>query len=237
MHRMFVMSVNLGLMLSIIGSVPGAAGSSSAGQPGASRISLPDPIVTGNLPVERALHSRRSVRAFSPQPLTLAEVSQLLWAAQGITDPGGKRTAPSAGALYPLEIYLVAGDIAGLGKGIYQYRPIEHALRRIADDDRRTALAAAALGQSWIAEGAAVIVVAAVYRRTTAKYGQRGIRYAQMEAGHAAQNVLLQALSLNLGTVVVGAFDDDKLKSLIGMSGDEQPLCILPIGRIRQAGQ
>ena len=237
MRSIFATSVSLGIMLSIIGATPSVAGGSSAGQPAAPLIRLPDPIVSGNLSVESAMHRRRSVRNFARQPLRLAEASQLLWAAQGVTAPDGKRTAPSAGALYPLEIYFAAGEVSGLAKGVYQYQPLEHALRRVADGDRRTALAAAALGQDWLSEAAAVIVVAAVYRRTTGKYGQRGMRYAHLEAGHTAQNISLQAVALNLGTVVVGAFDDDKVKNIVNMSGDEQPLCILPIGRTRHAAQ
>lgn len=237
MRSIFATSVSLGIMLSIIGAAPSAARGSSASQPAASLIRLPDPIVSGNLSVESAMHRRRSARNFARQPLRLAEASQLLWAAQGVTAPDGKRTAPSAGALYPLELYLVAGEISGLDKGVYQYQPLEHALRRVADGDRRTALAATAFGQDWISEGAAVIVVAADYKRTTGKYGQRGIRYTHLEAGHAAQNISLQAVALNLGTVVVGAFDDDKVKKIVNMPGDEQPLSILPIGRIRQAAQ
>ena len=221
-------------MIGILSGVPALA---STGELGTGHIRLPDPKVSGNLPVESALNRRRSVRDFSGQPLTLEEAAQLLWAAQGITDPGGKRTAPSAGALYPLELYLVAGEVAGLAQGVYQYQPHAHALRRIADHDRRKALAAAALGQSWVGQGAAVIVVAGVYRRTMDKYGQRGIRYVHLEAGHAAQNIALQALSLKLGTVVVGAFDDDKVKSVVRMSEDAQPLCLLPVGRARAVAQ
>ena len=229
-------SMNVGIMLSIFGIAPGAAGVACAGSLEAGLVRLPEPAVAGNVPVENVLLKRRSVRSFSGQPLTLAEASQLLWAAQGVTDPAGKRTAPSAGALYPLEIYLIVGEVTGLDRGVYRYQPQKQALRRISDADRHTALATAALEQSWIGEAAAAIVMAAVYRRTTGKYGQRGIRYVHMEAGHAAQSVALQALALNFGTVFVGAFDDDEVKRVVGMPGDEQPLCILPIGRIRQAG-
>ena len=231
------MSVNLGIMLSMIGILSSVPATAAAGPLGPADIRLPDPDVTGNLPVESALKRRRSVRDFSEQPLALAEAAQLLWAAQGAADPGGKRTAPSAGALYPLEIYLLAGEVAGLERGIYRYQSSNHTLRRMASGDPRMALAAAALGQSWVSQGAAVIVVAGVYPRTTGKYGQRGVRYVHLEAGHAAQNIALQALSLKLGTVLVGAFDDDKVKNIVGMADDEQPLCILPVGRPGQAAQ
>lgn len=233
----FATSVSAGIILSLIPAVPSLAGQPVSVHPAASTIMLPNPAYTGVLPVESALRSRRSVRDFAPQSLMLAEVSQLLWAAQGITGPDGRRTAPSAGALYPLELYLVAGDVSALAKGVYKYQPLGHALIRVTDGDQRAALAAAALGQHWVNNGAAVIVVAAAYERTTRKYGQRGVRYVHMEAGHAAQNIQLQAVALNLGTVVVGAFDDDKVKKIVNMSGAEQPLCILPVGRIRQPAQ
>jgi len=223
----------MGIILSHLPVAPSLAAQALGVHQPASAIPLPNPVSTGVLSVESALHSRRSVRDFSPQSLTLAEVAQLLWAAQGITGPGGTRTAPSAGALYPLELYLVTGNVSALAKGVYRYQPLGHSLIRLADGDQRAALAAAALGQDWVNEAAAVIVVAAAHERTTRKYGQRGVRYVHMEAGHAAQNIHLQAVALNLGSVVVGAFDDDKVKKIVNLSGDEQPLCLLPIGRIK----
>jgi len=223
----------MGIILSHLPVAPSLAAQALGVHQPASAIPLPNPVSTGVLSVESALHSRRSVRDFSPQSLTLAEVAQLLWAAQGITGPGGTRTAPSAGALYPLELYLVTGNVSALAKGVYRYQPLGHSLIRLADGDQRAALAAAALGQDWVNEAAAVIVVAAAHERMTRKYGQRGVRYVHMEAGHAAQNIHLQAVALNLGTVVVGAFDDDKVKIIVNLSGDEQPLCLLPIGRIK----
>jgi len=223
----------MGIILSHLPVAPSLAAQVLGVHQPASAIPLPNPVSTGVLSVESALHSRRSVRDFSPQSLTLAEVAQLLWAAQGITGPGGTRTAPSAGALYPLELYLVTGNVSALAKGVYRYQPLGHSLIRLADGDQRAALAAAALGQDWVNEAAAVIVVVAAHERTTRKYGQRGVRYVHMEAGHAAQNIHLQAVALNLGSVVVGAFDDDKVKKIVNLSGDEQPLCLLPIGRIK----
>lgn len=196
-------------------------------------IKLPEPRYDSELSLESALRKRRSVRDYLDEPLTLAEVSQLLWAAQGITGPYGVRTAPSAGALYPLEIYLVIGRIHTLSQGIYKYQPSGHELVKITEGDQQGKLASAALGQDWIREGAVVMVFAAIYERTTQKYGQRGIRYVHMEVGHAAQNVYLQAVSLNLGTVVVGAFDDDEVRRVLNLSGREQPLCLMPIGRIK----
>ena len=222
----------IGIILSHLPVGPSLAAQALDVHQRASAIPLPKPVATGVLSVESALHSRRSVRNFSPQSLTLAEVAQLLWAAQGVTGPGGTRTAPSAGALDPLELYLVTGNVSALTKGVYRYQPIGHSLILVADGDQRAALAAAAPGQDWVNEAAAVIVVAAAHERTTRKYGQRGVRYVHIEAGHAAQNIHLQAVARNLGTAVVGAFDDDKVKKIVNLSSDEEPLCLLPIGRI-----
>lgn len=198
---------------------------------GVSVIKLPTPIYDSETAVEEALLERRSVREYRHEPLTLAEVSQLLWAAQGITHPAGLRTAPSAGGLYPLEIYLLAGDVTDLPAGIYRYKPQGNELILIAEGDARQALSQAALNQSAARDAAAVIVIAAVYERTTLKYGERGIQYVHMEVGSAAQNVYLQAVSLNLGTVFIGAFYDDEVKKVLHMGKDEQPLGLMPVGR------
>jgi len=198
-------------------------------------VQLPNPRLKGSLSVEGALLGRRSVRDFEPHALTLDEVAQILWAAQGMTDSHalGRRTAPSAGALYPLEVFLLAGDVSDLAPGIYRYLPREHALRSLADGDRRTALAKAALGQDWIAEAACVLGLVAVYARTTGKYGERGERYVHMEAGHVGQNVYLQARALGLGTTMVGAFRDREVQQVLGLEAQEAPLALLPIGRLR----
>jgi len=195
-------------------------------------LDLPEPKHDGEVSVEKALLGRRSVRRCGDKPLALAEVSQLLWAAQGVTDPKrGFRTAPSAGALYPLETYIVAGNVNGLADGVYRYLPRDHTLLKVADGDRRAELARAALGQPFVGRAPAVIVFSAVYERVTRKYGERGVRYVDMEAGHAAQNVYLQCESLGLGTVVVGAFRDKDVKRLVGLGDDERPLYLLPVGR------
>nr|QNO52209.1 hypothetical protein LFOEMHHC_00035 [Methanosarcinales archaeon ANME-1 ERB6] len=195
------------------------------------RIKLPEPSYTGNTSVETALSKRRSIRDYSGENLTLDEVSQLLWAAQGITAPWGGRTAPSAGALYPLELYVVVGDVEGIDKGVYKYSREEHELEKVKEGDIRAELAEAAVGQECIRDAAIDIVFTAVYERTTRKYGERGIRYVHMEAGHAAQNVYLQAVSLDLGTVVIGAFMDDRVKELVNAEEQEKTLCIMPVGR------
>jgi SagB-type dehydrogenase family enzyme len=155
----------------------------------------------------------------------------LLWAAQGFNDPRGLRTAPSAGALYPLETYLVAGNVQGLAPGVYRYRPDGHKLERLLEGDKRHVLAGAALGQRPVSEGAVDIVFTAVYSRTTGKYGERGVRYVHIEVGHAGQNLCLQATALGLGAVTVGAFVDELVAKALNLPQNEQPLYIIPVGR------
>lgn len=174
---------------------------------------------------------RRSRRELQGQPLSLAEVSQLLWSAQGVTDPEGLRTAPSGGALYPLEIFLVVGQVEGLTAGVYRYRPTAHSLKPEGPGDRRAALASAALAQEWVRKNAAVVVFTGVYQRSTRKYGERGIRYTHIEVGHSAQNLLLQATVLGLETVIVGAFRDAEVQKALDLLPEEEPLALIPIGK------
>ena len=195
------------------------------------KIILPAPILDGPVSLEQCLHKRRCQRRFSAASLTLQEISQLAWAAQGITSARGQRTCPSAGALYPLELLVIAGNVRDLGAGVYRYAPKGHELLMAAQGDARPALAEAGLGQSFIQDAAANLLFTAIYERTTGKYGRRGIRYVHMEAGHAAQNVCLQAAALGLGTVMVGAFRDDRVKEVLNLAPDEEPLYILPVGR------
>ena len=197
-------------------------------------VDLPRPRTDGSLSVEKALAQRRTVREFAPTAMSLAEASQLLWAAQGITDAAGRRTAPSAGALYPLNVYLVSGDVTGLAPGVYRYEPQAHRLRRVMSGDRRGELASAALGQGWMSQAPAILAFGAIDARITGKYGRRGIGYVQIEVGHAAQNVLLQAQALGLGAGEVGAFDDDAVAALLGMGKDERPLYLVPVGKRRE---
>ncbi len=190
-----------------------------------------EPDQEGRLPLEKTLAERRSVREFARGSLTLAELSQLLWAGQGITNRLGFRTAPSAGALYPLELYAAVGEVEPLPAGVFRYNPAERLLEPVGAGDRRAALSRAALSQSWIGESAVVIAVAAVARRTTRKYGKRGRRYVYIEAGHVAQNICLQAVSLGLGVTPVGAFEDDEVKAVLALSAEEEPIYLLPVGR------
>ena len=192
---------------------------------------LPEPRSTGTVSVEQALGQRRSVRQFGAAPLSLADVSQLLWAAQGQNRRDGGRTAPSAGALYPLEIYLLAGRVEGLAAGVYRYVPSSHELAQVAEGDRRAALCSAALEQDWFRDAPAVVVIAAADARTAGTYGQRATRYVDFEAGCASQNLALQAAATGLGTVVVGAFDDRLVAGLVGLRADERPVALMPVGR------
>jgi SagB-type dehydrogenase family enzyme len=192
-------------------------------------VSLPG--IDTRQPLAHLLAARRTVREFVAAPIELGVLAALLWAAQGITRDDGLRTAPSAGALYPLELYAVTGEqVRDLPAGVYRYQPKEHALQPLISGDQRTALAEAALGQEWLAEAAAVLVVTAFYRRTARKYRERAVQYAHLEAGHAAQNVCLMAVALGLGTATVGAFNDVGVQKLLVLTDEEQPLYLLAVG-------
>jgi SagB-type dehydrogenase family enzyme len=188
-------------------------------------VKLPVPEQKGKMSVEEAVARRRSVREFTRESLTERELSQLLWAAQGITHPGGLRAAPSAGALYPLEIYVATAG------GFYHYEPRPHRLIPLSDRDLRAALCGAALGQEAITQAPAVFVMAAVYERTSRKYGAaRAPRYVHLEAGHAAENLLLEAVALGLGGVTIGAFEDAGVQNTLALPPDCRPLYLVPVG-------
>jgi len=198
-----------------------------------SSISLPQPAKDSQTSIEETLLQRRSVRDYKDEPLSLAEVSQILWAAQGITSTWGGRTAPSAGALYPLEVCLVVRKAESISPGAYRYIPEGHKLERIVEGDLSEELARAGVSQMFIKEAPVNLVFSGVYSRTMKKYGERGIRYVHLEAGHAAQNVYLQVVSLGLGAVVVGAFYDEEVKQILNLADDETPLYIMPVGKPR----
>ena len=219
------------LALIILAGAAVAVSARAAEVPMSGVVDLPRPAVDSGVSVERALRERRSVRAYVPGALTLAELGQLLWAAQGVTAPGGLRAAPSAGALYPLELRVVVGEVAGLEMGVYRYLPGVHRLERSDPRDLRPDLAAAAHQQAWVSDNAALVVISAQYGRTTGKYGPRGVRYAHLEAGHAAENLFLQATALGISTVVVGAFDDAAVTRLLRLEPGEEPLVLMPLGR------
>ncbi|MBU3901102.1 SagB/ThcOx family dehydrogenase [Patescibacteria group bacterium] len=197
-------------------------------------MALPEPKKESKTSIEEALLKRRSIREYKDEALSLEEISQILWSAQGITAPErGGRTAPSAGALYPLEIYLVVRKIENLESGVYHYLPEGHEIKQVLEKDISGELAIAGLNQMFIKEAPANIVISAVFSRTTSKYGERGNQYVYMEAGHAAENIYLQVESLGLGTVTVGAFSDEEIKRILNLR-EEIPLYIMPIGRINK---
>jgi len=192
------------------------------------RILLPTPITEGQISFEQSLLERRSVREFSDVPLSLTEIGQLLWAAQGITNDRGYRTAPSAGALYPLELYVVSSE------AFYHYTAEEHALIVVVEGDFRVALCEVALNQEAICDAPVTIVMTAVYERIEKKYGPaRSPRYVHLEAGHSAQNLLLQAVALDLGATPIGAFEDAGVQSVLGLPNDHEPLYLIPVGKAR----
>jgi len=188
---------------------------------------LPKPNQDGSISLEKAIAARRSRRDFLPKGLTLEQISQLTWAAQGQEAYSHYRTAPSAGATYPLELFIVTGD------GLFHYLPAKHSLEKLIDQDLRAALASAALGQDFIEAAPLTLVFAAQFSRTTGRYGQRGIRYVYMEAGHAAQNVHLQAEALGLGSVAVGAFDDASVSKVLSLPDYLEPLYMVAVGYYR----
>jgi len=190
------------------------------------KIALPAPDLAGRMPLEQALAQRRSLREFSGRPLSREELSQLLWAAQGITAADGRRTAPSASALYALEVYVAAAD------GFYHYAPVGHELELQSETDLRPTLYWAAQCRSFLRDAAAIFVIAAVYERIEREYGQeRSPLYVHLEAGHAAQNLLLQAVSLGLGAVPVGGFYDDQVGKAVSLPSNEQALYLVAVGR------
>lgn len=202
---------------------------------------LPAPRTDGEMSLERALANRRSHRNFQDRPISVYQLSQILWAAYGITYPiahpvglrGGLRTTPSAGALYPLEIYVIIGNVEGIESGVFRYISEEHKIVRTIDRDVRAELSNAALGQRMVREAPITLFYSAVFSRMTARYGDRGVRYVFMELGHSAQNVYLQAEALGLGTCAIGAFHDSQVRQILQLPANEDPLYLMPIGYIR----
>lgn len=231
MHRrwmtLLLLAVTVGCGTPVTAAVEGetelASTRATAAQDNA--IDLPPPRMDGEVSIEETLARRRSVRDYSSEALTWEETGQLLWAAQGITSEWGGRTAPSAGALYPLETYVVTRD------GVYHYIPQGHRVVHTPALGLHEELWRAGLKQDWIREAPAVFVIAAVYERTARKYGDRAERYVHMEVGHAAENLLLQAVALDLGAVVIGAFHDDQVRDILGLPKDHAPLYLIPVGR------
>jgi len=200
---------------------------------GDASISLPKPSFDGKVSVEKAIKGRRTVRDFREKSLSLNHLSQLVWAGQGITDSSeNKRAAPSGGALYPLDIYILVGEngVEKMKGGVYRYLPKEHSLLPVTKGDRRREIALASLSQMWMARAPIIFIITAEYRRITGKYGERGIRYALIEVGHVGQNLFLQAEALGLGAGIVGAFNDAEVSNIAGLPPKHEPLLIMPVG-------
>lgn len=197
------------------------------------QVYLPPPSQKGSMSLEEAVTRRRSIRDFTPQPISLPQLSQILWATQGITNTSsGDKAVPSAGATYPLEIFVVCGsNVEGIEDGIYHYNPGNHSLTQHQKGDARLELARAALDQEFIYEAPVAIVICAVYERTMMRYGNRGERYVHMEVGHAGQNIYLQATALGLATVAVGAFYDEQVRRVLRLDKQYKPLYIMPVGK------
>ena len=198
------------------------------------QIHLPSPSQKGSMSLEEAIAGRRSVRRFTSEPISQSQLSQILWAAQGTSDTSWRhRTVPSAGATYPLEIFVAGGSnsIEKMGEGIYHYDTDSHSLTRHHNQDVRLELARAALDQVFIHQAPADIVICAVYERTTLGYGSRGERYIHIEAGHAGQNIYLQAEALGLATVATGAFNDEQVRQVLRLDKQYKPLYIMPLGK------
>jgi SagB-type dehydrogenase family enzyme len=212
------------MLLALPASSPRADGAEGPGKGDRRVIPLPKPTLKGKMSLEEAMARRASVRDFRQRTLTTEEIGQILWSAGGQTRPWGGRTVPSAGALYPLEIDMVTPD------GVFRYLPERHEMQPRAAGDLRARLAAAALHQNCVAQAPAVVVISAVYERTKRRYGSRAERYVHMEAGHAAQNIHLEAVALGLGSVAVGAFNDDEVHRVLGLGKDETPLYLIPVG-------
>ncbi|MEW6359234.1 MAG: SagB/ThcOx family dehydrogenase [Planctomycetota bacterium] len=196
----------------------------------AADIVLPKPNLKGTMSIEEGLARRRSVRQYATGSLTLDQVSQLLWACQGVTNKEGYRAAPSAGATFPIEMYLVVGDVEGVEPGLYHYDILDHALWRTKKEDIRKALDVACLNQHMIADAPATLVITGILQRTAQRYGSRAARYVFMEAGHIGQNIYLQCEPLGLATCAIGAFRDDEVAKVLGLK-TEEPLYIFPVGR------
>jgi SagB-type dehydrogenase family enzyme len=225
-----LITLHFAAFLSVTGARKAKAGRSIREE---NNMMLPQPRFEGAVSLEQTIKHRRTIRSFGSHPLTLAQCSQILWAAQGITDDRGfKRAAPSAGALYPMDIYAVVGQdgVKSLDAGIYHYEPGDHTVSPVCGGDLRNELAAASLSQMWMASAPLDIVITAEYRRINLKYGQRGKRYAMMESGHIAQNIFLQGEALGLGVGIVGAFDDEAVNRLMKIPKSHEPLLIMPVG-------
>ena len=223
------------LLLALFGMQEGVMAPSLHGRTNQEVVDLPQVERGTDGSFSDLMYERRSVRRYASGELDMEQISQILFAAQGVTRQKRFRTVPSAGALYPLEVYLVAGKVQGLGAGVYKYEPHGHELLPVSSGDKRRELAQESYNQMWIAQAQAVLVICAVYERVTGKYGSRGERYVHIEAGCAAQNVSLAGYNLGLGSTVVGAFSDRGVQGVIGTKNKEEPLIVMPVGRLDES--
>jgi len=194
---------------------------------------LPKAQTDGMVSLEKTIKVRRTIRSFTSQQLTLEQFTQLLWAAYGITENRGyKRAVASGGACYPMDIYAIVGEdgVKGMDAGIHYYDPLDHRVLLILKGDLRKEVARASLGQMWMAKPPVSLVICAEYARITSRYGERGVRYAMIEAGHIGQNIFLQAEALGLGAGIVGAFQDEAVIQVMGIPPSHEPLLIMPVG-------
>ncbi len=219
------------LLIPLVLLLPLGAAAAPQAPAAAASIALPKPDLAGKMTLEKALGTRRSVREYAPGALTLREVSQLLWAAHGITGPNGKRTTPSARAVYPLQVWLVANDVTGLAKGIYRYEPEGHALATVSAGDHCAAIAAAASGQKSVESAPVVVAIVGDSVLAAEKFHGRTMAWLGMEAGFVVQNVYLETTALGLGTVMVGGFQDAPARVALGLPEKLVPLGFLPVGR------
>jgi SagB-type dehydrogenase family enzyme len=219
-------TLRLVLLLSLLAS---AAPARADEQTAPATIALPAPKTDGTVSVEKALKERRSLRNLAATPLTLGEISQLCWAAQGVTDDKGHRTAPSARATYPLELYVIAGAVTGLAHGLYHYAPVEHSLRLVAVGDKRADFREKALGQDWITKAPAIFIISGVAEKM-ATMKERGLQFMSIEAGLAAQGFFLEATAMGLGSTFVGGFNPPEARNVLGLSASEEVLAVLPVG-------
>ena len=225
---MIVFVVGLAVLLTAIMAV-----SASSKQEASDVVKLPQPRTDGGISVEKALLERRSIRSFRNESLTLDEISQLCWAAQGVTDDKGHRTSPSAMATYPLEVYLLAGNVTGLPAGVYHYSPQGHNLTTISLGNKISDLFNSSMGgrEDWRRVSPAVFIITGVFERTNKIPGRDLSRFVYIEAGTAAENLLLEVVSLGLGSTYTAGFDENKTKEYLGLSPGEEPIGVLPVGR------
>lgn len=230
--RLFVMVLILtGVFNMCSSSNKTSAESKDDSDASSSEIALPAPSKDGKISVEKALQERRSIRRYKDTPLSLGIVSQIMWAAYGTNNERGFKTTPSAGAIYPLEFYVAIGKVEGIKSGLYKYNSLLHKLILIKSGDLRKDLSEACLGQNCIKSASFIVIFTAAFENIKLRYGNRGVQYTHNEVGHAGQNIYLQAVSLNVGTVAVGAFVEEKVKAVLGLKENQSVLYLMPVGQ------